>query len=88
MAVTSAQENNFIVGFLGETGNVWSGGHGSGNVYEWDGGDPWGFTAFRQPFTAPSSHECIEIFNDGKWAMYTCASLPWSICEAEVDTQQ
>ena len=88
MAINSEQENDFIVKFMGTYGNVWIGGHGSGNVYEWDGGDPWDFSAFRQPFDTPSYHQCVQLFNDGKWAMHNCPNAPYAVCEAEVDTQQ
>jgi len=88
VAINSEQENDFIVEFMAPLENVWIGGHGSGNVHEWDGGDPWDFSAFRQPFYAQSSYQCIELFNDGTWLLFDCYSVPWAVCEAEVDTQQ
>jgi len=84
-AINSARENDFLVALIGAITNFWIGGMGNATAFVWDGGDPWTFTAFAPTWTPPTSLTCVELFNDGIWRTYPCSSLPFFICEAELD---
>ena len=88
VSVTSAQENDFVVKIMGKERNVWIGAHGSGDTFEWDGGDPWGFSGFPASWAAPRSRECVQLTNDGLWRTYRCNFTPIFICEVEVNIHQ
>jgi len=84
-AINSALENDFLVALIGAITNFWIGGMGNATVFVWDGWDPWTFSAFAPTWTTPSTLACVELFNDGIWRTYPCSSLPYFICEAELD---
>jgi len=84
-AITSARENDFLILLLGDIPNVWIGARGSGSSFQWDGGDPWSFSAFPPSWSAPGSTMCVEMFNNGNWETYICESVPFFVCEADVE---